>query len=546
MEPSIASESSSQSDAWQTIRGMPVIKFKLRRSFALSLTGTVLYLAQAHGQAPGNWPLPHDDAEHSGWQKAETKLSKDTVSGRFKFLWKLKLEKNAKGPASFSEPLLAPRLINAEGFKDLVIWGGRDTVYAVDSELGTMVWQKHFDVPATQGKCGTNPMPILVEPPHIINFNARRTPGSPPPPQPPAIAAGARRLGVSAGGGGFGFRGIYILTGDGDLHEQILSTGADFAPAVKFLPVHPGISNGLNIEGNVLYAATTHGCGDTPNALWAIDLAAPDYPVTTYATKSVNLQASMGPTLSGGVAYLVISRRSGSGSATGQAYPNSIVALSAKELKVKDWFTPAGDAGNLQNVAPVAFTFKQQALLAAPGKNGSLVLLDRKSLGGSDHHTPLFQTPSISSAKPEAWGGMTHWQDANGTSWILASVPGALATETKFETSNGVAAHGSIVAFKVAEQDGKTVLIPAWSSPDLVNPAPPVVANGVVIALSEGDRKTNARLYVLDAATGKQLYASGSEIATYAQMSGVSVGDAHAFFTTHDGTLYCFGFGMEH
>jgi hypothetical protein len=306
--------------------------------------------------------------------------------------------------------------------------------------------------------------------------------------------------------------------------------------------VRPGISNGLNIEGNVLYAATTHGCGDAPNALWAIDLAAPDYPATTYSTKSVSLQASMGPTLSDGVAYLV----TGGGSATDQIYPNSIVALSGKGLKVKDWYTLAKDSGNLQNLTPVAFTFKQQELLAAPGMDGSVVLLDSKSLGGSDHHTPLFQTPSISSAKAAGWGGMTHWQDANGTSWILASVPGPLSAEAKFETNNGAATHGSIVAFKIAEQDGKTVLIPAWSSQDLVNPAPPVVANGVVIALSEGDRKTNARLYVLDATTGKQLYASGSEIATYAQMSGVSVGDSHAFFTTHDGTLYCFGIGMEH
>jgi hypothetical protein len=519
-----------------------VIKHKLGRSITLSLTCTVLCLAQARGQAAGNWPLPHNDAEHSGWQKAETKLSKDTVAGQFKFLWKIKLENKAKGPASFSEPLLAPRLINAEGFKDLVIWGGRDTVYAVDSELGTMVWQKHFDVPATQSKCGTNPLPILVEPPHIINFNTRRTPGTPPPPQVPPVPAGARRLGSSAGGGGFGFRGIYILTGDGYLHEQILSTGADFAPAVKFLPVRPGISNGLNIEGSVLYAATSHGCGDVQNALWAIDFAAPEYPVTTYSTKSVSLQAPMGPTLSGGVAYLV----TGGGSATGDVSPNSIVALSGKELKVTDWYTPAGDAGNLQNLAPVAFTFKQQELLAAPGKDGSVVLLDRKSLGGSDHHTPLFQTPSISGAKAAGWGGMTHWQDANGTSWILASFSSPLSAEAKFETNNGAVTHGSIVAFKIAEQDGKTVLIPAWSSPDLVNPAPPVVANGVVIALSEGDRKTNARLYVLDATTGKQLYASGSEIATYAQMSGVSVGDSHAFFTTHDGTLYCFGIGIEH
>jgi len=331
--------------------------------------------------------------------KAETKLSKDTVAGQFKFLWKIKLEKKAKGPASFSEALLAPRLINAEGFKDLVIWGSKDTVYAVDSELGTVVWQKHFDVPAKQGTCGASPLPILVEPPHLINFNARRTPGTPPPPPPPAVQAGARRLGGSAGGGGFGFRGIYILTGDGYLHEQILSTGADFAPAVKFLPVRPGISNGLNIEGNVLYAATSHGCGEAPNAMWVIDLAAPDYPVANYSTKSVSLQASMGPTLSGGVAYLVTG--SGPASEADQVYPNSIVALSGKELKVKDRYTPAGDANELHNLTPVAFTFMQQELLAAPGKDGSFVLLDSKSLGGSDHHTPLFQTPASPVRRPQ-------------------------------------------------------------------------------------------------------------------------------------------------
>jgi hypothetical protein len=455
------------------------------------------------------------------------------------------LENRGKGSTvSFSEPLLAPRLINAEGFKDLVLWGGKDTVYAVDSELGTMVWQKHFDLPAAQGACGANTLGILVEPPRVINFNLRRTPGTPPPPPTPTVPAGSRRLGGSAGGGGFGFRGIYVLTGDGYLHEQILSTGVDFAPPVKFLPVSGAFSNGLNLEGNMLYTTTGHGCGMAPNALWAIDLAAADYPVASYLTKDVSPQSSTGPTLSGGVAYLVMG--SGAGSATGQVYSDSIVALTGKDLKVKDWYTPGGDAKELENLTPVAFTFKQQELLAAPGKDGSFVLLDRKSLGGADHHTPLFQTPSIFSPQAKAWGGMTHWQDANGTAWFVASVSGSLAAQAGFETNNGAATHGSIVAFKVTEQDGRTALIPAWSSRDLVNPAPPVVANGLVIALSEGDRKTRARLYVLDAATGKELYASGPEITTYAEMSGVSVGDAHAFFTTHDGTLYCFGIGMEH
>ena len=522
-----------------------MLKNMLGRSNGLLLACTILSLAQARGQAPGNWPLPHNDAEHSGWQKAETKLSKDTIAGQFKFLWKIKLERKAKDSAAFSEPLLAPRLINAEGFKDLVLWGGKDTLYAVDSELGTMVWQKHFDLPAAKGSCGGGPLEILVEPPRIINFGARRAPGAPPPPPPPPpVAAGSRRLGMAAGGGGFGFRGAYILTGDGYLHEQVLSTGADFAPAVKFLPVAGAASDGLNFAGNVLYTTTNHGCGSAPDALWAVDLNATDYPVMSYATKGVSLQASMGPTLAGGTAYVV----TGSGPAreADQVYPNSIVALSGKDLKVKDWYTPAGDGVALENVSPVAFTYKQQELLAAPGKDGSFVLLDRKSLGGADHHTALFQTPAISRSKTNGWGGMTQWQDADGNSWVLASVSAPLTAEAKFENNNGEATHGSIVAFKVVEQDGKVVLTPAWSSRDLVNPAPPVVANGVVIALSEGDKKTPAKLYVLDAATGKELYASGSEITTYAHMSGVSVGDAHAFFTTHDGTLYSFGIGIEH
>ena len=519
------------------------MKNLLGRSIALCLAGPVLCLAQAYAQAGGNWPIAHSDAGHSGWQKTEKKISKDTVGAQFKFLWKMKLGSGTGDTASFSEPLLPPRVINSWGFKDLVLWGSTDTVYAVDYELARIVWRKHFDLPASAGACGASNLGILVEPPHIINFNARRVPGTPPPSAPPT-PAGSRRLGQPAGGGGFGLRGVYVLTGDGYLHEQVLSTGVDFAPPVKFLPFPAGISNGLNIQGKSLYTVTKAGCGNATNALWTIDLASGDYPVTSYATKSVRPLVSMGPTLGSGVAYLVTG--GGAASPNEDAHPNSIVALTDGELKVKDWYTPSGGKGKLQNVTPVAFTFQQKMLLAAPGKDGSFVLLDRESLGGPDHHTPLFQTPVISKSEGAAWGGMANWQDADGNSWVLASVAGSLNAGVKFGTGNGPAPHGSIVAFKVEAQDGKTMLVPAWSSRDLVNPSPPVVVNGVVIALSEGNAKTPAKLYVLDAATGKELYASGAEIDTYAKMSGVSAGDSHVFFTTHDGTLYSFGIGMEH
>ena len=80
----------------------------------------------------------------------------------------------------------------------------------------------------------------------------------------------------------------------------------------------------------------------------------------------------------------------------------------------------------------------------------------------------------------------------------------------------------------------------------MVNPAPPRIANGVVIALSGGDPATHATLYVLNAATGAELYSSKDQIPTYTQLSGVSIGDGHAFFADHDNVLYSFGIGMEH
>ncbi len=116
----------------------------------------------------------------------------------------------------------------------------------------------------------------------------------------------------------------------------------------------------------------------------------------------------------------------------------------------------------------------------------------------------------------------------------------------KFAGANGPAPHGSIVAFKVEEKDGHTVLTPSWISRDLINPAPPAIANGVVLALEGGNESTHATLYALDAATGKQLYSSGDAIESYTRLAGMSVGDGHVFFTTHDNTLYSFGIPLEH
>ena len=73
--------------------------------------------------------------------------------------------------SSFSEPLLFPGLITGRGFKDLAFVADAHTLYAVDSELGQMVWQKDFPSGANKA-CGN--LQVFAEPPQVIHFGARR------------------------------------------------------------------------------------------------------------------------------------------------------------------------------------------------------------------------------------------------------------------------------------------------------------------------------------------------------------------------------------
>jgi outer membrane protein assembly factor BamB len=511
---------------------------RFARPLALGLLSALLTSGVAGAQGPprGFWPVADSAPAHSRWQKAETDITTNSVATNFKFLWKIKLG-DSPVESSFSEPLLYPGLITGRGFKDLAFVADSHTLYAVDSELGQMVWQKDFPASANKA-CGN--LQVLAEPPQVIRFGARK-PGAPRPPPEPPVAASARRVGGSAGGGFFGLKGVYVLTSDGYLHEQIMATGLDYAPAVKFLPEAKGSSFALNINDKVAYTLAESGCHNEPTAIWSIDLNTPAYAVNSYQNPKQTLAGFTGPAIgTDGTVYIV------TGSGPAAEHPNSVVALTAKDLKIKDWYTPSG-AGKTLDAGPVVFTYKDKDVVAAPGKDGSLVLLDSKSLGGADHQTPLAQTDKLSKgAKRGAWEGLAAWQDKSGTAWILASVAGPLEADLKFADANGPAPHGSIVAFRLEDKDGHTVLTPVWSSRDLLEPAPPAIANGVVFALDGGSPSTHATLYALDAATGKQLFSSGDAIGSYTHLAGISVGDGHVFFTTHDNTLYSFGIPLEH
>ena len=53
-------------------------------------------------------------------------------------------------------------------------------------------------------------------------------------------------------------------------------------------------------------------------------------------------------------------------------------------------------------------------------------------------------------------------------------------------------------------------------------------------------------LYALDAMTGKELWNSGTTITSFAHGGAISGGMGQIYLGTYDGTMYAFGFPMEH
>ncbi len=265
-------------------------------------------------------------------------------------------------------------------------------------------------------------------------------------------------------------------------------------------------------------------------------------------THKVSPLAITGPALTADGTAFIVTGNGGSGPSSNDdpIHSGSLVALT-KDMKIKDWYTPEEGMVAYAGISPLILTYKDKPYVVAPGKQGSVALLDASLLGGSDHHTPVFQTnPLGKPGQKHGWDGFATWQDKSGTTWVFASVSTGVSLNEKDIKSYGPTPHGAVVGFRVDDDAGKPALTPVWVSADMVNPAPPRIANGVVIALAGGNASTHASLHVLNASTGAELYSSKDEIPTDAPLAGVSVGDGHAFFTDRNNVLYSFGIGMEH
>jgi outer membrane protein assembly factor BamB len=505
--------------------------FRKQMKSRLGLIGAVVIAAavavSAQGRGGGAWTTVGGDAQRTSFVRADPKISLAAMqSPGFQFLWKRKLDNDR-----LTQPLLLPNIIAYKGFKALAFVGSASgQVYSIDYDLNRMFWQQKLATSAPKAAACSSGLPVLT----------KSTPLTPP---------------VGRGGGGGGGRGrgatgpqiangrggndnVFAISTGGMVHVMNPQIGTDQVPPVKLLPPNANVAGSILVD-TTLYAATTGNCSGVPNGVWSVDLASEAKAVQSYDTKGATIAGTVPPAFgTDGTLYIA----TGAGKSE---VANAVVSLDQKTLTQKDWFaTTTPFTSN-----PVVFQYKNKDLIVAANKDGRLYVLDSASLGGTDHKTPLHKSSQVSAALEDP-SGLASWLDSAGTRWIVASVGGPLQAETKVAMANGTVTAGTLVAFTVVDQNDAPTLQPQWTSRDLASPVTPVVVNGVVFALASGEAKgrgraSNAVLYALDAATGKELWTSGTTITSPVRGVGPSAGDSQVYVATSDGTLYVFGMPME-
>jgi hypothetical protein len=520
-----------------------------------------------------DWPSQGGNPQRDGWSQGEMKLSKASAqAGKIVPLYTYKLDNKITGTTDLTSPVILTNIIGYMGFKQLVFIGGSsDVVYSIDADLGkpyfkTSLPYKADLAPAAPGASVACPGGMTATVAIPGSSAARGAFGG----AAPARVGRVSRTPAPAafGRGGFGGPGeLFAIGSDGYLRNLRQEDGnADATAPLKFLPANARVT-GINVNSGMLYASTVNECGGNPNGIYAIKTAGGT--AVSLMTGGTGASGSGGTAIgTDGVVYTQIA--SGKGDVAG-TYNDTVVSLKSDTLDVQDYFTPSdtlpaiAKGAAYPSVTPAVFAYKDKDWIIAGSRNGRIYILDADSLGGADHHTPLYQSDVI--VAPDAkFGGNGIWNtfatslDADGTRWLYASVRGPVAM--KFPTANGAAPTGSIVAFKIAIDNDKPSLQPQWTSADMISPEAPAIANGLVFALSTGQPSRVAKpdgsaysgaewqklakpasLHVLDGATGKEYFTSGPA-GTYSP-SGLAVANAQIYFSTHDNVLHVYGIALE-
>ena len=495
----------------------------------------------------GAWTAFGGDPQRTGWNKTETEITPQTAP-KLKLEWSIKLDNAPMAMHGLTAPLARAQIYTAKGVRDLaIVAGSSDRLFVIDADTGKIYWQKSFEKEGNPQRAST----------WLCPNGLTATPVIAPAPT----------------GSGSSGQALYALASDGKLHAFNLVSGEDLMPPTQFLPPFAKMWS-LNAANGMIYSTTSQGCNGAASGAHAMDLSSAERKISTFQTGAPGAgvwgRAGVAITSDGRV---VFETGDGPYDPEKSQFSDSVIALSGKDLQLADYYTPANRAWitkkdlDMGNMTPAIFPFKDWELIAAAGKEGVIYLLDAKSLGGTDHRTPLYRSPLLANDEVNLsgkgfWGAFATWEDSSGTRWLYAPANGPPAAGVEFPHQYGETPDGSLMAFKVELKQGKPALMAAWNSVNLGVPAPPIVANGMVFVLADGDNPvqintsgvqytvaerikmaTHATLYILDAATGKVVFSSGDIIKGFSHFGGIAVAGGRIYVPTYDGTLYCFSQG---
>ena len=496
--------------------------------------------------AGAEWLTDGGDSRRTAWQRDETILSGESVSG-MKLLWKITLDNEPRQMHSLFPVLVAEDVETPEGPKEVaLVTGVSDNLYGVDASNGELLWKRHLE--------------NTYQPPPGAQMHYTLCPGGIM--ATPVIGRAAAR----------GVYTIYAASWDGRLHRLNLADGTDVVPSANFMPPD-GKPYALNLVDNVIYTHTAQSCGGNPNMVYAYDLQTDR--VGSWGPAGGGMWGRTGPAISKSK-VLYTGTGDGPWDPENGVFGNGIIGVQqdpdSKSLELVDYYGPSNAEWLFKRdldmqVTPAIFDYQGRELMVDAGKECVVYLMDTESIGGDDHRTPEYRTPLICNeevnfASAGIWGSMATWEDADGTRWVLTPIWGPKHSEFHAPIERGEVLHGAIVAFTVeTRSDGRAWLKPAWVSRDMNRAEPPVIANGLVFAYGNGEDthqampdaaltntaeeriagSTNAVLYALDARNGEELWSSGDEITSWNHWSGLSVANGRVYLATFDGTVWCFG-----
>jgi outer membrane protein assembly factor BamB len=504
--------------------------------------------SQAQSGKLADWLTDGANVERTAWQQNETILTTANVKN-MKLLWKTKLDNPPRQMHNLLPVLIIGRVDTGGGPKQMVIGAGvSDNIYGLDAETGAILWKHHFEtswVPPAGGGRGAGilcPGGITATP--VVG--PTDTPGK---------------------------YIIYAAAWDGTLRRLNAADGKEVAPPAKFMPPN-GKPYALSLFNNVIYTHTAQGCGGNPNMVYTYDLATDK--VGSWGPAGGGMWGRTGPAISStGVMYT--GTGDGPWNPENGVYGNGIIGVKqnpqTKAVELVDYYGPSNAEWLFKRdldmqVTPAIFKYKGKELMVDAGKECVVYLMDTESIGGDDHRTPLSRTPLICNeevnfASAGIWGSMASWEDSKGARWVLTPFWGPKHSKWKAPIEHGPVKYGAIAAFKVEEKAGRWTLAPAWLSRDMNRAEPPVIANGVIFAYGNGEDTDQARfdiglaynhdakyriagshkavLYALDAQTGKELWSSGDQIASWSHWGGLSIANGRVYINTFDGMQYCFG-----